>query len=122
MLEAKDQGHKLKCSPPKKRKKTVFKKKGLQKIFQAFSRKKRLLKLFLGDLQNFNNSKNFNNFRGLEASIQGLDLRGQGQGLQNVSSRTPALAITDVQFRGHKTRGLGHKKIRGLGQGQPSRG
>ena len=52
MLEAKDQGHKRKCSPKKKKKK-VF-----TKIFQAISTKKRFLKNFSSAPQNFNNSKN----------------------------------------------------------------
>ena len=53
MLEAKakDQGHKRKCSPKKKKK--VF-----TKIFQAISTKKRFLKNFSSAPQNFNNSKN----------------------------------------------------------------
>ena len=53
MLEAKakDQGHKRKCSPKKKKK--VF-----TKIFQAISTKKRFLKNFSSASQNFNNSKN----------------------------------------------------------------
>ena len=69
MLEAKakDQGHKRKCSPkkkkglykiffrrsPKKKKKKVF-----TKIFQAISTKKRFPKNFSSAPQNFNNSKN----------------------------------------------------------------
>ena len=52
MLEAKDQGHKRKCSP-KKEKKKVF-----TKIFQAISTKKPFLKNFSSAPQNFNNSKN----------------------------------------------------------------
>ena len=65
MLEAKDQGHKRKCSP--KRKKSSFfrrsqkKKKGQKvftKIFQAISTKKRFPKNFSSAPQNFNNSKN----------------------------------------------------------------
>ena len=51
MLEAKDQGHKRKCSPKKKKK--VF-----TKIFQAISTKKRFPKNFSTAPQNFNNSKN----------------------------------------------------------------
>ena len=95
--EAKDQGHKRKCSPKKK----VF-----TKIFQAISSKKRFPKNFSTAPQNFNNSKKSAvlereqaNFRGLEdrGQGQGLDLRGQGQGLQNLSSRTPPLKII-VQF------------------------
>ena len=52
MLEAKakDQGHKRKCSPKKKK---VF-----AKIFQAISTKKRFPKNFSSAPQNFNNSKN----------------------------------------------------------------
>ena len=52
MLEAKakDQGHKRKCSPKKKK---VF-----SKIFQAISTKKRFPKIFSSAPQNFNNSKN----------------------------------------------------------------
>ena len=50
--KAKDQGHKRKCSPKKKKKK-VF-----TKIFQAISKKKRFLKNFSTAPQNFNNSKN----------------------------------------------------------------
>ena len=68
MLEAKakDQGHKRKCSPKKKKglhknfssdlkkkKKKVF-----TKIFQAISTKKRFPKNFSSAPQNFNNSKN----------------------------------------------------------------
>ena len=80
------QGHKRKCSPKKKK---VF-----TKIFQAISTKKRFPKNFSSAPQNLHNSKNsavleprtgqFSRTRG-----QGLDLRGQG--LQNVSSRTPPL-------------------------------
>ena len=52
MLEAKakNQGHKRKCSPKKKK---VF-----TKIFQAISTKKRFPKNFSSAPQNFNNSKN----------------------------------------------------------------
>ena len=72
MLEAKDQGHKGKCSPknkkkrssqkffrrsPKKKKKKK-KKKLFTKIFQAISTKKRFPKYFSRAPQNFNNSKN----------------------------------------------------------------
>ena len=67
MLEAKDQGHKRKCSQKKKK---VF-----TKIFQAISTKKRFPKNFSSAPQNFNNSKivlsssrGQANFRGLEAS------------------------------------------------------
>ena len=54
MLEAKvkDQGHRRKCSPKKKKKK-VF-----TKIFQAISTKKRFPKNFSSTPQNFNYSKN----------------------------------------------------------------
>ena len=66
MLEAKvkDQGHKRKCFPKKKKK--VFteifrrspKKKVFTKNFQAISTKKRFPKNFSSASQNFNNSKN----------------------------------------------------------------
>ena len=54
MLEAKakDEGHKRKCSPKKKKRK-VF-----TKIFQAISTKKRFPKNFSSASKNFNNSKN----------------------------------------------------------------
>ena len=68
MLEAKakDQGHKRKCSPKKKKKglhKNFLgdlqkKKKVFTKIFQAISTKKRFSKNFSSASQNFKNSKN----------------------------------------------------------------
>ena len=69
MLEAKakDQGHKRKCSPKKKKKKKglhknfssdLQKKKVFTKILQAISTKKRFPKNFSSAPQNFNNSKN----------------------------------------------------------------
>ena len=66
MLEAKakDQGHKRKCSPKKKKVFTkIFqaiskKKKVFTKIFQAISTKKRFPKKFSSAPQNFNNLKN----------------------------------------------------------------
>ena len=65
MLEAKakDQGHKRKCSPKKKKglhknfSGDLKKKKGLTKIFQAISTKTRFSKNFSSASQNFNNSK-----------------------------------------------------------------
>ena len=68
MLEAKakDQGHKRKCSPKKKRSSQKFfrrspkkkiKKKVFTKIFQAISTKTRFPKNFSSAPQNFNNSK-----------------------------------------------------------------
>ena len=58
MLEAKDQGHKRKCSPKKKKKKKVF-----TKIFQAISKtknkKKGHHKNFSGDLHKKTFSKKF---------------------------------------------------------------
>ena len=64
--KAKDQGHKRKCSPKKKKKKgldKIFlgrsqKKKVFTEIFQAISTKKRLPKNFSSAPRNFNNSKN----------------------------------------------------------------
>ena len=62
MLEAKDQGHKHKCSPKKKSSQKFFrrspKKKVYRKIFQAISTKKRFQKKFSNASQNFNSSKN----------------------------------------------------------------
>ena len=89
-LEAKDrnargQGHKGKCSP---------KKKGLQKFFQAFFNKKRLLKSFFQAIYKISTiqkkccprAEDRAIFEDLRLRSQGLDLRGQG--LENVSSRT----------------------------------
>ena len=87
MLEAKDQGHKRKCSPKKKKRssqkffrrspKKKKKKKVFTKIFQAISTIKRFPKNFSSTPQNFNNSKNsavleprtgqFSRTRGLKA-------------------------------------------------------
>ena len=105
MLEAKDQGHKRKCSPEKiKRSSQKFFKRSpqknvFQKIFQALHKILTIQKIVLSS------SRGQANFRGLEASRPrpGLDLRGQGQGLQNVSSRprtssrTPPLLPTTSQ-------------------------
>ena len=86
--KAKDQGHKRKCSPKKKK---VF-----TKIFQAISTKKRFPKNFSSAPQTFNNSKN-NNCCPLAEDrpiFEDLRPRGQGQGLQNgFFSRTPPLAL-----------------------------
>ena len=49
LLEAKDQGHKCKCFPKKKR---------LEKIFSVDLQKNGLGKHLSADLQNFNHSKN----------------------------------------------------------------
>ena len=85
MLEAKakDQGHKRKCSPKKKKKK-VF-----TKIFQAISTKKRFLKNFSSAPQNFNNSKNsavleprtgqFSRTWGLEAKAKDLTFEAKAK-------------------------------------------
>ena len=105
MLEAKDTSASALQKKKKKKKRSSQKffkrspkKKVFTKIFQAISTKKRFPKKFSSASQNFNNSKNnavleprtgqFSRTRG-----QGLDLRGQGQGLQNVSSRTPPLTV-----------------------------
>ena len=77
------------------------KKKVFTKIFQAISTKKRFPKNFSSTPQNFNNSKisavlelRTGQFSRTRGQGQELDLRGQGQGLQNVSSRTPPLVST----------------------------
>ena len=81
MLEAKDQGHKRKCSPKKK----VF-----TKTFQAISQKKRSPKNFSSTPQNFNNSKisavleprtgQFSRTVGLEAKAKDFKMCPRGQG------------------------------------------
>ena len=71
----------------KKKKKKKKKKKVFIKIFQAISTKKRFPKKFSSASQNFN----------LRPQGQGLDLRGQG--LQNVSSRTPPLLTLTLTKR-----------------------
>ena len=98
MLEAKDQGHKRKCSPKKKIFKIFFqaisKKRSLQKFFQAFSNKKRLLKSFFRAIYKISTiqkrccprAEDSAIFEDLRSRGQRLDLRGQR--LQNVSSRT----------------------------------
>ena len=109
MLEAKakDQGHKHKCSPKKRSSQKFFWRSPKKRSSQNFSsdlHKKTFPKNFSTAPRNFNNSKNsavleprtgqFSRTRG-----QGLDLRGQGQGFQNVSSRprtssrTPPLPV-----------------------------
>ena len=123
MLEAKakDQGHKRKCSPKKKVSTKIFqaiskeKKKVFTKIFQAISTKKSFPKNFSSAPQNFDDSKLvlpraedrpiFEDFRPRgRGQGQGLDFRGQIQGLQNVSSRprmssrTPPLKSTHKHF------------------------
>ena len=97
MLEAKakDQGHKRKCSPKKKRSSQKFfrrspkKKKVFTKIFQAISTKKRFLKNFSSAPQNFNNSKNsavleprtgqFSRTWGLEAKAKDLTFEAKAK-------------------------------------------
>ena len=102
MLEAKakDQGHKRKCSPKKK--------KGLHKNFSGDLQKKRSSQKF------FRRSPQKNVFQKIFQALHKIltiqkvgypraedrpvfkDVRprGQGQGLQNVSSRTPPLVVS----------------------------
>ena len=94
---------KRKCSPKKK--------KGLHKNFSADLQKKKkrssqkffkrspLKNVFQKIFQALHKILTFQKIvlsssRG-QANFRGLDLRGQGQGLQNVSSRTPPLVTTD---------------------------
>ena len=87
--KAKDQGHKRKCSPKKKKRssqkffrRSPKKKKVFTKIFQAISTKKRFPKNFSSAPQNFNISKNtavleprtgqFSRTSGLEAKAKDL--------------------------------------------------
>ena len=103
-LEAKDrnargqgQGPRTQPQVLSKKKKKIFtkifqaiskKKKVFTKIFQAISTKKRFPKNFSSASQNFNTSKNTAVSSRGQANFRGLDLRGQGQELQNLSSRT----------------------------------
>ena len=86
------------------------KKKGLQKIFQAFSSKKGLPKIFFRRSTKFQQfkkkcgprSEDRAIFKDLRPRGQGLDLREQSQGLQNessrprTSSRTPPLLTSSI--------------------------
>ena len=83
------------------------KKKVFTKIFQAISTKKRFPKNFSSAPQNFNNSKSSAVLEPRTGQFsrtwgQELDLRGQGQGLQNVSSRTPPLVLDYPKFYNHE--------------------
>ena len=122
MVEAKDQGHKDTSASvlQKKRSSKIFfrrsQKKGLQKFFQAFSSTKPFLKFYFRRSTKFQQFKKkccpraenraiFEDLRPRgQGQNQGLDLRGQGQGLQNVSlrprtsSRTPPLLMTMMFF------------------------
>ena len=64
-------------------KKKVF----FKKFFQVFSSKKRLLKFFFRRSTKFQQFKKVLSSSRGQANFRGLDLRRQGQGLQNVSSR-----------------------------------
>ena len=104
MLEAKDQGHKRKCSPKKKKKRSSQKffkgspqKDVFQKIFQALHKILTIQKILLSSSRGQANRPIFEDLRPRGQS-QGLDLRGQGQGLQNVSSRAPPLLNSISQF------------------------
>ena len=112
-LEARamDQEHKRKCSLKKRSSRKFFKcspkKKGVQKFFQAFFLQKNDLQKFFSDkLQNFNNSRkqccpradDRVIFENLRLQGQGLDLRDQDQGLQNVASKTPLCLPTPQKW------------------------
>ena len=97
-LEAKDRNARGRGQGPRTPAQ-VFSKKKVLKIFFSRSPKNNVCKKnFSGDPQNLNNSKysavleprTGQIFKGLRLQSQGqrLDLRGQSQGLQNVSSRT----------------------------------
>ena len=91
MLEAKakDQGHKRKCFPKKRSSEKIFRRTpeetAFQKIFLV------LYKLLTTQKYCCPRAEDRTIFEDLRLRDQGqrLDLRGQGQGLQNVSSRTP---------------------------------
>ena len=98
MLEAKDQGHKLKCSPKKKVFAKIFqaiskkKRKVFTKIFQAIPTKKRFPKNFSSAPQNFNNSKKVLSSSRGQANFRGLEVSRP-----RTSSRTPPLALIQLQ-------------------------
>ena len=72
-----------------------LKKKGLPKFFRRSPQKTVFQKIFSGAPQNFYNSKTKCCPRAEDRPIfEDLRPRGQGQGLQNVSSRTPPLLFT----------------------------
>ena len=94
MLEAKDQGHKRKCSPKKKIFTKIFqaiskKKKVFTKTFHAISTKKRFPRNFSSPPQNFNDSKNsavleprtgqFSRTLGLEAKAKNLTFEAKAK-------------------------------------------
>ena len=83
-------------SRPRTQAQVLSKKKVFTKIFQAVSTKKRFPKNFSSAPQNFNNSKN----TAVLEPRTGQFSRTRGQGLHNVSSRTPPLTIyfTAVYF------------------------
>ena len=106
-LEAKDRNARGQGQGPRTQAQVLSKKKGLQKIFQAISTKKRFPKNFSSAPQKCcpraEDRPIFEDLRP-RGQGQGLDLEGQAQGLQNVSSRTssrprtssrtPSLVIT----------------------------
>ena len=107
MLEAKDQGHKRKCSPKKK------KRKGLHKNFQAISKKK---KKKWSSQKFFKRSPLKNVFQKIFQALHKIltfqkivlsSSRGQAnfRGLQNVSSRTPP-PVTGTEFLFSQSNGL----------------
>ena len=108
MLEAKakDQGHKRKCSPKKKGLHKNFlgdiqkkkKKRSSQKFFKRSPRKNVFQKIFQAihkilTIQKYccPRAEDRPIFEDLRPRGQGLGLDRRGQGLQNVSSRTPPL-------------------------------
>ena len=109
--KAKDQGHRRKCSPKKKVFKKFFQAISKKKVFKIFFRrspreenKKRSSLIFhkvSGVFQqNFNRSRKCYPRAEDRAVFEDLRLRGQGQGLQNVSSRTPPLINSQTPTAG----------------------
>ena len=85
--EAKDRN--ARGQGPRKQTQVFSEKRRSSKIFFWRSpQKKRSRKNFLADVQNFNHSKNSAVLEPRTRNFRGLSLRGQGQGLQNVFSRT----------------------------------
>ena len=115
-VKAKNQGHRRKCSPKKGLQNFfsgVLQKKVFKQFFQAISKKKIFKNFFqviykILTIQKYycpraEDKVIFEDLR-LREQSQGLDLRGRGHGLQNVSSRprtssrTPPLVYIHIFF------------------------
>ena len=136
MLEANNQGHKRKCSPKKKKKKkglhkkfsadlrkkkvftTIFqeilkkkeKKRSSQKLFRRSPQKNVFQKIFQA-LHKILTIQKILLFSSRSRPIfEDLRPRGQGQGLQNVSSTTPPLLIRRI-IGSHLCKTVGSQQV-----------